>query len=596
MSKIKDKKKKFGKSIKIIFGYILKKKWAIFILTVFGLLSAVGNGVIPYIMGKFFDSILSDELVFVGTDFVIPMFFFLLIIWVIIQFINALLDWAISIRGDKLGVKVRVEYQTENFKKILAMPMSFHKRYKLGDVTHKLNMSANRMEDIIAKVITRLGPKFLSIFIAFIIAFKMRPSLAVVLILGVSMYIVILINKIGPLAEMQRKLHKIWGRLFGSMYDTISNVKAVKQSNSESYEVRSMRNKHSKKAVSSWIEIFSVWQDLSFHQRVSIMVTQIIIFILSVIYIRDGIMTIGELIAFNAYAAMVFGPFVTLGTMWQTVQNGLVDIEEADKLFSEPKENYHPKNAVILDELKGAISFENVSYGYEKKRPILKNISFDILPGEIVALVGESGVGKSTLIDLISGFHFPQKGKIYLDGHNILSLDLKFLRSQISVVPQEVVLFNDTIKKNIKYGNFGVSDKQLEEAAKKSHALEFIKKFPKKWKQIVGERGIKLSVGQKQRVAIARAILRNPKILILDEPTSALDAEAEKIITESLEKLMKGKTTFIIAHRLSTVRKADKIIVLKNGRVVEVGNHKKLVNMKDGVYRHLYELQVGLHK
>jgi ABC-type multidrug transport system fused ATPase/permease subunit len=188
------------------------------------------------------------------------------------------------------------------------------------------------------------------------------------------------------------------------------------------------------------------------------------------------------------------------------------------------------------------------------------------------------------------------EGEVRIDGNLIQRFDLKNLRSQIAVVPQEVVLFNDTIKTNIKYGNFKASDEEVKDAARKAHAHEFIERFPDKWDQVVGERGVKLSVGQKQRVAIARAILRNPKILILDEPTSALDAGSEKIISQSFDELMKGKTTFIIAHRLSTVRKADKILVFKEGRIIESGTHTELLKIEGGEYRRLYELQIGLHE
>lgn len=194
----------------------------------------------------------------------------------------------------------------------------------------------------------------------------------------------------------------------------------------------------------------------------------------------------------------------------------------------------------------------------------------------------------------ISCYYPPTNGDIFIDNQNIKNLDLKNLRSQIGMVPQEVILFNDTIKNNIRYGKFKVKDEEIITACKMAHVDEFIQKFPNKYKQIVGERGIKLSVGQKQRVAIARAILKNPRILILDEPTSALDAKLEKLIQESLEKLMEGKTTFIIAHRLSTVRKADKILVLQEGKIVETGNHDELIKKPGGIYRHFYELQLGL--
>jgi ATP-binding cassette subfamily B protein len=194
------------------------------------------------------------------------------------------------------------------------------------------------------------------------------------------------------------------------------------------------------------------------------------------------------------------------------------------------------------------------------------------------------------------GFNFPQSGLVLMDNNPTNILNLHFLRSHIAIVPQEVVLFNDTIESNLKYGVPHASKKDLEEAARKAHALEFIENFPKGWDQEVGERGIKLSVGQKQRVAIARAILRDPAILILDEPTSALDAKSEHAITQSLKELMMGRTTFIIAHRLSTVRQADKILVLHEGRIVEEGTHHELIQKEGGKYRELYELQIGLHE
>ena len=202
---------------------------------------------------------------------------------------------------------------------------------------------------------------------------------------------------------------------------------------------------------------------------------------------------------------------------------------------------------------------------------------------------------KKHLDDLIMGYYFASDGKILLDGQEIEKFDLEFLRSKIAVVPQDIVLFNDTIRANVMYGNFDATDEELQRAAEQSHCLEFIEQFSAKWEQVVGERGLILSAGQKQRVAIARALLKKSSILILDEPTSALDAKSEEVIQQALNQLTHDKTTFIVAHRLSTVRNADKIIVLEDGRVVEMGRHEKLIRMIGGTYRWLYEHQLGLH-
>jgi ABC-type multidrug transport system fused ATPase/permease subunit len=208
--------------------------------------------------------------------------------------------------------------------------------------------------------------------------------------------------------------------------------------------------------------------------------------------------------------------------------------------------------------------------------------------------VGESGSGKSTLISLISAYYFPQEGKVLVDDVETSKYNLTSLRKQISIVPQEISLFNDTLEMNIKYGSFDATKEQVTEACKQAHIYEYIETLPDKFETVVGERGVKLSVGQKQRIAIARAILQNPKILILDEPTSALDAITEKKITESLDLLMKERTTFIIAHRLSTVRKADKIFVFNKGEIVETGNHDELLKIKNGYYKKLHDYQIGL--
>jgi ABC-type multidrug transport system fused ATPase/permease subunit len=454
-----------------------------------------------------------------------------------------------------------------------------------------LHVAGNALETITGRIVITLAPQFLSIVIALVAAFYLNATLALILLLGIIIYVVTLVQNVKPLASLSREFWQKMGIAWGDAYDAVTNTQAIKQSTTEKYEKEKIHTS-TKSAMPLWFKQTRIWSNLSLYQKLTILLTQSAIFILSIIYIRHGMLSLGDLIAFNAYAAMMFTPFVTVATNWQTIQTGIINIEEAEEILSTTPENYQPKNAVVLN-INGDVAFKNVSFSYDEGKEVLQDISFTAKSGEVIALVGESGVGKSTLIDLISAYHFANEGEVLIDGHDIKTLDLNVFRSQLAVVPQEVVLFNDTIRTNIKYGNFSATDEEVETAARKAHALDFINKFPNTWNQEVGERGVKLSVGQKQRVAIARAMLRNPKILILDEPTSALDAGSEKIISESFEELMKGRTTFIVAHRLSTVRKADSILVFKDGAIVEKGTHAELLKINNGEYKRLYELQIG---
>jgi ABC-type multidrug transport system fused ATPase/permease subunit len=514
--------------------------------------------------------------------------------WAVIQCITYVLDWRSTILSEYLSNTIWLDYLANGFSYLLLLPMSFHKKNKIGEIGNNINTAAGSLETIAGRIVIDLAPQILSIVIALGIAFYVKPILATFLIIGLIIYVVVLLLKVSPLGKIQKEYWSVLMKGFwGDSYDAIGNTLAVKQATAEEYE-REKLFTNSRQAVPLWMKMTNIWGSLTLYQRFIILGTQIIIFVLSVAYIHQGSMTLGELLAFNAYAAMMFGPFVTIARQWQTIQNGIINIQQTEKILKTEPENYVPKNAISAP-VKGDISFRNVSFHYDEGKPVLQNISFEVHAGDVIALVGESGVGKSTLIDLISAFHFPTEGEILIDGHPIRQLDLKKFRSQIAVVPQEIVLFNDKIKTNIKYGNFLATDAEMKEAARKAHAVDFIEKFPDTWDQMVGERGVKLSVGQKQRVAIARAILRNPHILVLDEPTSALDSGTEKVITDSLNELMKGRTTFIIAHRLSTVRKADTILVFKEGMIVESGIHDELVKKEGGVYRKLYDYQIGLH-
>lgn len=586
-------KKSISNSWKILWKYLSGYRREFIILSVLGVFSALANGSVPYIAGKFFDAILAQDIAFPYTDVAMPLWAFLLAVWTAVQGVAIVTDWWNSRIADRISNQAYADYVSRSFGYILRLPLSYYKKSKQGGTHQAVSRAANAIESISGRIIIDLAPKFLSIFIGIVFAFSMNAILAWVLIAGVVIYASILVFILPNAKMLQRRMHGAFMAGWNESYEAYSHFASVKQSSTEGLHARNITEKFARAMIVSNLLNF-LWGNINFFQRVIVVGSQLVIFILSVFAIRAGTMTIGELLAFNGYAALVFGPFVTLGTNWQTLQNGLVDLERAERILSEKPELYSPPGAVKNFDFKGSIVFDRVSFGYKKGQEVLRDISFSAKPGEVVALVGESGAGKSTLIDLISGYYVPQAGKVLVDGHSTKKLDLKFLRKHIAVVPQEVALFHDTVKKNIAYGSPRATDEEVMSASRVAHADLFIETFPKKYAQVVGERGIKLSVGQKQRIAIARAVLRDPRILILDEPTSALDSETEKFVTDALGHIMKGRTTFIIAHRLSTVRRADKILVLEKGEIVESGTHEELMQIEGGNYRRRYELHIGL--
>jgi ABC-type multidrug transport system fused ATPase/permease subunit len=302
--------------------------------------------------------------------------------------------------------------------------------------------------------------------------------------------------------------------------------------------------------------------------------------------------TVGELFSFVIYTSFIGGSIAGLGDIYTQVQRAIGASERLLELLREEDEQTHA--GLQVPELRGNIRFDGVHYSYPTRPEyvVLKGLDFSIQAGEKIALVGPSGAGKSTITNLLMRFYPVQSGSISIDGSAIDQFDLTQYRAHFGIVPQEVILFGGTIEENIAYGKPAASAGEIREAARKANALEFIERFPDKFKTVVGERGVKLSGGQRQRVAIARAILKDPAILILDEATSSLDAHAEVLVQEALEKLMEGRTTIIIAHRLSTIKMVDRIFVIQDGTLAEVGTHTELTGMDDGIYSNLLKLQL----
>jgi subfamily B ATP-binding cassette protein MsbA len=311
-----------------------------------------------------------------------------------------------------------------------------------------------------------------------------------------------------------------------------------------------------------------------------------------------GRLTPGQLIAFLFYAFMLTGPLGGFASLYGQVQAAFGATERVFDLLDTRPDIAETPDALLLPAIVGHVAFRDVSFEYDPRQPVICSVTMEVKPGQVVALVGPSGVGKTTLVNLIPRFYDPTGGQITIDGHDVRQVTLRSLRDQIGIVPQETILFSDTIANNIRYGKLGASQAEIEAAAQAANAHGFIvDDLPDGYDTLVGERGIKLSGGQRQRVAIARAILKDPRILILDEATSSLDTESEQLVQEALERLMHPdaggvlRTTFVIAHRLSTITNADHIVVLHKGRVVEQGTHEDLLAQDDSLYRHYHALQ-----
>ena len=307
----------------------------------------------------------------------------------------------------------------------------------------------------------------------------------------------------------------------------------------------------------------------------------------------NGEMSVGQLISFVLYSTFVGASFGGIAELYAQIQKAIGATERVFELLDEKPEHILSNLSVTIPKIKGDLSFKNVAFCYPSRSEIqvLKKVSFSANFGQKIAIVGPSGTGKSTIASLMLRFYAIDNGEIIVDGKNIYDYDLATLRGNMSIVPQDVILFGGTIRENIAYGKPNASEAEIILASQQANAFNFIESFPEKFETIVGERGIKLSGGQRQRIAIARALLKNPSILILDEATSSLDSESEKLVQEALEILMQGRTSIIIAHRLSTIRNADQILVLDNGIIAEQGTHQELIGLENGIYKNLSNLQ-----
>ncbi len=487
------------------------------------------------------------------------------------------------------GEGVVADLRRHLFSHLLSLSPRFFENHKTGDITSRLTSDVATVQGVVSTALVQLFTTPLMFAATLTILFWTNWKLSSFILAVVPLVILVAI----VLGRVIRRLSKAFqdkvAEANARAEEAIGGIRVVQSFTAEKLEAErysrlvgeSYRTALRRALVSSGLSgvvFFTIFSALG------------LIFWYGGRLVSLGEITPGQLVSFILYAFNVAASVGTLAGIWSQVQSALGASSRIFELLDTPSDLKEPENPYPLAAVRGEVRLEDVHFAYDERGEILRGVNLTALPGQVVALVGPSGAGKSTLIALIPRFYDVTKGRLTLDGVDIRRLRLMDLRRQIALVPQETLLFSGSIEENIRYGNPQASQAEVIEAAKAANAHEFISAFPQGYQTLVGERGVKLSGGQRQRIAIARALLKNPRILILDEATSSLDSESEVLVQEALDKLMQGRTTFVIAHRLSTVRNADQIVVLDKGQIVQQGTHEELL-AQGGLYRDLYELQ-----
>ncbi|MGP0127749.1 MAG: ABC transporter ATP-binding protein [cyanobacterium endosymbiont of Rhopalodia musculus] len=472
--------------------------------------------------------------------------------------------------------------------------LDFFETAKTGDLTYRLTEDIDRVGEIIDKLSHQFISNFLQLIVIPAYMFYLNWQLTIASFILSPLMAILVSHFGGKLLLLSRRSQNQVSNLSALLTEVFSGIRIVKAFAAQDYEVKRFaqeaeRNRQSKYHAEQ-LKAFQ-YPIVGFLEAISIM----LLFLIGGWQISQGNLKSEEFVSYLAAVALLLHPIDLMTSNYNEFKQAEASIDRIFELVDCTPSIVESPNGLILPQVTGRVEYSQVSFAYQPGQPVLRGLSLLAEPGQILALVGSSGAGKTTLINLLPRFYDPQEGQIFIDGVDIRSVTLTSLRRQIGIVPQETTLFSGTIAQNIAYGREELEQQTIEEAAKIANAHSFISKLPQGYQTWVGERGVNLSGGQRQRIAIARAVLPNPRIMILDEATSALDSESEALVQEALERVMENRTVFVIAHRLSTVHRADCILVLEKGQVVEFGTHSELL-VKEGRYARFYKKQYAKGK
>ena len=506
--------------------------------------------------------------------------------------VQGLTDFGLTHLLSKSAQRLIAELRRKVQQHVGRLPVNYYDANKTGALVSRIMSDVEGVRNLVGTGLVQVIGGILSAVAALVVLLTISATLTGAAVAVVLVFVVVLYYAFTTLRPIFRERGKIRAEVTGRLNESLSGVRVIKGYHAEEREA-GVFSKGVERLLDNVLKTLTGTALLSLSATMLLGMVGAVVMYLGTNQIAAGAMTVGDLLMFTAFIAFLVGPIFQMVNIGTQVTEALAGLERTRELLNERPEDEDPLRQASLGAIRGEIRFENVDFAYEAGKAVLDDVSFDVQPGTVTALVGPSGSGKSTIIDLIAAFHSPGSGRVLVDGVDLSTVRLADYRTQLGVVLQESFLFDGSIEENVGFGRPGASKDEVVAACRIARVDEFAERFEEKYDTIVGERGVKLSGGQRQRVSIARAILADPRILILDEATSSLDSESEQLIQQGLAYLMQGRTTFVIAHRLSTIRKADQILVIEDGRVAERGTHETLYEAR-GRYFDLYTKQHGL--
>lgn len=488
--------------------------------------------------------------------------------------------------SDRIGINIF----NSAYAHVIRLPMSFFSSQKTGEVFRKISKARDDATALFQAFFDKVFQNSFSIAVVLIYIFVKQWRIGIVLVALIPIFTTVTAYFTRRIKRVQNEINQVNEKLFGTSFEALNHIEVVKSFATEDYEVEQVKNDNAL-SHQNFKKRNRSFRDLLFWQGTIINAGRLTIIWYGAFLTYHNMLSFSDLLAFNFFTFFIYQPLYDIGDVYNTFQQGISAVDRLRTVLSEMITIKSKPDALKPEKIRGKVEFKNVSFNYfEGDRQIIKNVSFIAEPGQKLSIVGLSGSGKSTIVKLLLRFYEPTSGQILIDDKDIRDYDLDVLHRHIGLVLQDNVLFNTTLAENIRYGTFDANDDDVKKASARAYLDQLIEKLSQGLKTMVGERGLKISGGEKQRVAIARSIVKQPDILIFDEATSSLDSHSEEMIKHAIEEVSKGVTTLTVAHRFATVVNSDEIILLENGQIVERGNHKELL-AKNGKYAELYKLQ-----